>query len=135
MGNTLNYYRVMKETLLDQRKKRIGPNDFKRNMRAKRSSDRATLFVLAATILFLFSSTLSADIPSTTAQEIDRLNSIEPITSPRAQAWKKKCIRHFQFKEPRIVRYKDMAPTVWCIIESRKILKGEIPFNYKKDTR
>ena len=133
MGNTLNYYRVMKETLLDQRKKRIGPNDFKRNMRAKRSSDRATLFVLAATVIFLFSSTLSAG--ERDRYGFDELNSIEPITSPRAQAWKKKCIRYFQFKEPRIVVYKDMAPTVWCMVESRKILRGEIPFNYKKDTR
>ena len=30
---------------------------------------------------------------------------------------------------------KDLAPTVWCMVESRKILRGEIPFNYKKDTR
>ena len=44
-------------------------------------------------------------------------------------------IRYFQFKEPRIIVYKDLAPTVWCIIESRKILRGEIPFNYKKDTK
>ena len=118
MGNTLNYYRVMKETLLDQGKKRIGPNDYKRNMRAKRSTDRATLFVLAATVIFLFSSTLVAN----TLRE-------------EASVWKSDCQRYFLFKEPRIVYYKDYAPTVWCSIESQKILKGEIPFDYKKDTR
>ena len=107
---------MKQETLLDQRKKRIGPNDYKRNMRAKRSSDRATFVVLAAAILFLFSSTLSA-------------------SHEDATVWKKECQRYFLFKEPRIVYYKDYAPTVWCSIESQKILKGEIPFDYKNDTQ
>ena len=44
MGNTLNYYRDMKETLLDQRKKRIGRNDFKRSMAAKRDAERDMAF-------------------------------------------------------------------------------------------
>ena len=128
----------MKETLLDQRKKRIGPNDFKRSRRAKRDTDRVSVLLLGAAILFVLSSTLSADISSTTHRDVvmhDRLHDIEPITSPRAQAWKKKCIRYFQFKEPRIVVYKDMRPRAWCIVESQKILKGEIPFDYRKDTR
>ena len=109
---------MKQETLLDQRKKRIGPNDYKRNMRAKRSSDRATLFVLAATILFLFSATL-------TSKELNT----------DAFVWKKECQRYFFFKDPRIVYYKDYAPIVWCSIESQKILKGEIPFDYKNDTQ
>jgi hypothetical protein len=107
---------MKQETLLDQRKRRIGPNDYKRNMRAKRSSDRATLIVLAAAVLFLFSSTLSA------SQE-------------DATVWKKECQRYFLFKEPRIVYYKDHTPTVWCSIESQKILKGETTFDYKNDTQ
>ena len=118
MGNTLNYYRVMKETLLDQRKKRIGPKDFKRNRRAHRDNDRVSLFLLGAVVLFLFSATL-------TSKELHT----------EASVWKKECQRHFLFKEPRIVYYKDYAPTVWCSIESQKILKGEIPFDYKNDTR
>ena len=113
---------MKQETLLDQRKKRIGPNDYKRNMRAKRSSDRATMFVLAATILFLFSATLAAQ------------NINEEIFT-KAEAWKSECQKYFLFKEPKIVYYKDYAPTVWCSIESQKILKGEIPFDYKNDTQ
>jgi len=109
---------MKQETLLDQRKKRIGPNDYKRNMRAKRSSDRATMFVLAATILFLFSATL-------TSKELNT----------DALVWKKECQKYFFFKEPRIVYYKDYVPIVWCSIESQKILKGEIPFDYKNDTQ
>ena len=119
---------MKQETLQEQRKKRIGRNDFKRNMRANRQNNRAILCVAAAAVLFLFSATLSADEGYTSAD-------IEPITSVRAESWKKKCIRYFQFREPRIVVYKDMAPTVWCIVESQKILKGEIPLDYKKDTR
>ena len=119
MGNTLNYYRVMKETLLDQRKKRIGPNDFKRNRRAKRDNDRVSLFLLGAVIVFLFSSTLSSN---------------EGLYE-EASVWKSDCQRYFLFKEPRIVYYKEYTPTVWCSIESQKILKGEFQFNYKKDTR
>ena len=133
MGNTLNYYyRVMKETLLDQRKKRIGPNDYKRSRRAKRDTDRVSLLLLGAAILFVLSSTLSAERDR---YGFDELNSIEPITSPRAESWKRKCVRYFQFKEPRIVVYKDMAPTVWCMVESQKILRGQIPFDYRKDTK
>ena len=109
---------MKQETLSDQRKKRIGPNDYKRNMRAKRSSDRATLFVLAATILFLFSTTL-----------------ISKELNTDASVWKKECQKYFFFKDPRIVYYKDYAPIVWCSIESQKILKGEIPFDYKNDTQ
>ena len=120
MGNTLNYYRVMKKTLLEQRKKRIGPNDFKRNRRAQRDNDRMSLVLLGATVLFIFSATLSAQ------SEGDFIE---------AQAWKKECQRYFHFKAPRIVYYKDYAPIVWCSIESQKILKGKIPFDYKKDIR
>jgi|TARA_Y100000780_G_scaffold218481_1_gene223559 hypothetical protein len=119
---------MKQETLQEQRKNRIGRNDFKRNMRANRQNNRAILCVAAAAVLFLFSATLSADEGYTSVD-------IDPMTSPRAESWKKKCIRYFQFKEPRIIVYKDLAPTVWCMIESRKILRGEIPFNYKKDTR
>ena len=61
MSNTPNYYRDMKETLLDQRKKRIGRNDFKRSMAAKRDAERASLVCLAAAIIFLLSSTLAAN--------------------------------------------------------------------------
>ena len=121
MGNTLNYYRDMKqESIQEQRKNRIGRNDFKRNMRANRQNDRALLVVGAAVVLFLFSATLAAQ------SEEDFIE---------AQTWKKECQRYFQFKEPRIVYYKDYAPTVWCSIESQKILKGKIPFDYKKDIR
>ena len=132
MGNTLNYYRVMKETLLAQRKKRIGPNDYKRSKRAKRDNDRVSLVLLGAAILFVLSSTISADVTYTSTKSF---LDIEPITSPRAESWKRKCVRYFQFREPRIVVYKDMAPTVWCIVESQKILRGEIPFDYRKDTK
>ena len=107
---------MKQETLQEQRKKRIGRNDFKRNMRANRQNNRAILCVAAAAVLFLFSATLSADEGYTSVD-------IDPMTSPRAESWKKKCIRYFQFREPRIVVYKDMAPTVWCIVESQKILK------------
>ena len=119
---------MKQETLQEQRKNRIGKNDFRRNMRANRQNNRAMFVVAAAAVFFLFSATLSADEGYTSVD-------IEPITSPRAESWKKKCIRYFQFKEPRIVLYKDLAPTVWCMVESRKILRGEIPFDYKKDTR
>ena len=119
---------MKQETLQEQRKNRIGRNDFKRNMRANRQNNRAILCVAAAAVLFLFSATLSADEGYTSVD-------IDPMTSPRAESWKKKCIRYFQFKEPRIVYYKDYAPTVWCSIESQKILKGEIPFDYKNDTQ
>ena len=119
MGNTLNYYRDMKETLLDQRKKRIGRNDFKRSMNAKRDTDRVSVLLLAAAIVFLFSSTLSSN------EELHE----------ESTTWKQECTRYFQFREPRIVYYREYAPTVWCSIESQKILKGEIPFDYKKDTR
>ena len=61
MSNTPNYYIDMKETLQEQRKNRIGRNDFKRNMRANRQNNRAILCVAAAAVLFLFSATLSAD--------------------------------------------------------------------------
>ena len=113
---------MKKETLQEQRKNRIGKNDFRRNMRANRSNNRAMLFVAAAAVLFLFSATMSA-------QNISEETFIE------SQAWKKECQRYFFFKEPRIVYYKEHAPTVWCSIESQKILKGEVPFNYKKDTK
>ena len=119
MGNTPNYYRDMKETLLDQRKKRIGRNDFKRSMNAKRDTDRVSVLLLAAAIVFLFSSTLSSN------EELHE----------ESTTWKQECTRYFQFREPRIVYYREYAPTVWCSIESQKILKGEIPFDYKKDTR
>ena len=119
MGNTLNYYRVMKETLLNQRKKRIGRNDFKRHQRAQRDNDRMSLVLLGAVVLFIFSATLSAN---------------EELFTD-SNSWKKECQRYFHFKSPRIVYYKDYAPTVWCSIESQKILKGEVPFNYKKDTK
>ena len=111
---------MKQETIQEQRKNRIGRNDFRRNMRANRQNNRALFFVAAAAVLFIFSATLSA-----TSEEL------------RAEAvvWKKDCQRYFQFKEPRIVYYKEYAPTVWCSIESQKILKGEVPFNYKKDTR
>ena len=56
-------------------------------------------------------------------------------TRDDAGIWKKECQRYFFFKDPRIVYYKEYAPTVWCSIESQKILKGEVPFNYKKDTK
>ena len=120
MSNTPNYYIDMKETLQEQRKNRIGRNDFKRNMRANRQNNRAILRVAAAAVLFLFSATLSAQ------SEGDFIE---------AQAWKKECQRYFHFKAPRIVYYKDYAPIVWCSIESQKILKGKIPFDYKKDIR
>ena len=113
---------MKKETLQEQRKNRIGKNDFRRNMRANRSNNRGMLFVAAAAVLFLFSATI-------TAQNISEEKFIE------SQAWKKECQRYFFFKEPRIVYYKEHAPTVWCSIESQKILKGEVPFNYKKDTK
>tara|TARA_Y100001963_G_scaffold99884_2_gene137490 strand:+ start:111 stop:515 length:405 start_codon:yes stop_codon:yes gene_type:complete len=134
MGNTLNYYRDMKETLLDQRKKRIGRNDFKRSMNAKRDTDRVSLLLLGAAIIFVLGSTVSADerIPSSNYEDV---LDIEPRTSPRAESWKRNCIKYFQFREPRIVVYKDLAPTVWCMVESQKILRGEIPFDYKKDTK
>ena len=52
-----------------------------------------------------------------------------------AKVWKKECQRYFRFREPRIIFYRDYTPMVWCAIESQKILKKLIPFNYKKDTR
>ena len=122
MSNTPNYYIDMKETLQEQRKNRIGRNDYRRNMRANRQNNRAILCVAAAAVLFLFSASLSA-------QNISEEKFIE------TQAWKKECQRYFFFKDPRIVYYKEYAPTVWCSIESQKILKGEVPFNYKKDTK
>ena len=134
MGNTLNYYRDMKQTLLDQRKKRIGPNDFKRSRRAKRDTDRVSLLLLGAAILFVLSSTISADESIPSPDFVDVLD-IEPRTSPRAESWKRECIRYFTFKTPRIVVYKDMDPPVWCAVESKKILRGEIPFDYRKDTK
>ena len=94
MGNTPNNYRVMKETLLAQRKKRIGPNDFKRSRRAKRDTDRVSILLLGAAILFVLSSTISADEKYTS---IKSFLDIEPITSPRAESWKRKCVRYFQF--------------------------------------
>ena len=111
---------MKKESLQEQRKNRIGRNDFRRNMRANRQNNRAMLFVAAATVLFLFSATISAQSEELHAE---------------ALVWKKECQRYFFFKDPRIVYYKEYAPTVWCSIESQKILIGEVPFNYKKDTR
>ena len=119
MGSTLNYYRDMKETLLDQRKRRLGPNDHKRSRRAKRDNDRVSLLLLLLAMVFVLSNTVGAS----EQLHIDSTN------------WKKECIRYFQFKEPRIVYYRDYAPTVWCSIESQKILKGQTPFDYKKDIR
>ena len=52
-----------------------------------------------------------------------------------AKVWKKECQRYFRFREPRIVFYRDYTPMVWCAIESRKVIRGIKPFNYKKDTR
>ena len=111
---------MKQETLQEQRKNRIGRNDFKRNMRANRQNNRAMLFVATAAVLFLFSATISAQSEELYAE---------------ASVWKKECQRYFFFKDPRIVYYKEYAPTVWCSIESQKILKGEVPFNYKKDTK
>ena len=113
---------MKQETLQEQRKNRIGRNDFKRNMRANRQNNRAMFFVAAAAVLFLFSASLSA-------------KDISEETFIESQAWKKECQRYFFFKDPRIVYYKDYAPTVWCSIESQQILKGEIPFDYKNDTQ
>ena len=72
MSNTPNYYRDMKETLLDQRKKRIGRNDFKRSMNAKRDTDRVSLLLLGAAIIFVLGSTVSADerIPSSNYEDV-----------------------------------------------------------------
>ena len=111
---------MKKESLQEQRKNRIGRNDFRRNMRAKRDNERGSLVLLGAAVLFLFSATLSGQSEELHAE---------------ALVWKKECQRYFFFKDPRIVYYKEYAPTVWCSIESQKILKGEVPFNYKKDTR
>ena len=111
---------MKKESLQEQRKNRIGRNDFKRNMRANRQNNRAILVVAAAAVLFLFSATISAQSEELHAE---------------ASVWKKECQRYFFFKDPRIVYYKDYAPTVWCSIESQQILKGEIPFDYKNDTQ
>ena len=52
-----------------------------------------------------------------------------------AKAWKGECQKYFRFREPRVIFYRDYTPMVWCAIESQKILKKLIPFNYKKDTR
>ena len=52
-----------------------------------------------------------------------------------AKAWKVECQKYFRFREPRVIFYRDYTPMVWCSIESQKILKKLIPFNYKKDTR
>jgi hypothetical protein len=52
-----------------------------------------------------------------------------------AKAWKVECQKYFRFREPRVIFYRDYTPMVWCSIESRKILKGITPFDYKKDTR
>ena len=111
---------MKKESLQEQRKNRIGRNDFRRNMRANRQNNRAMLFVAAAAVLFLFSATISAQSEELHAE---------------ASVWKKECQRYFFFKDPRVVYYRDYAPTVWCSIESQQILKGEIPFNYKNDTQ
>ena len=111
---------MKQETLLDQRKKRIGRNDFKRSRTARRDTDRVSFLLLGAAILFVLSSTLSAT---------------ESNLYLESTTWKKECQRYFFFKDPRIVYYKEYAPTVWCSIESQKILKGEVPFNYKKDTK
>ena len=48
----------MKESLTDQRKKRIGPNDVRRNRRAKRQTDVVTFLLLVFVILFVFTSTV-----------------------------------------------------------------------------
>lgn len=52
-----------------------------------------------------------------------------------AKVWKGECQKYFFFGRPRVIFYKDYIPTVWCAIESQKILKGINPFDYKKDTR
>ena len=52
-----------------------------------------------------------------------------------AGVWKKECQKYFFFKEPQIVYYKDYIPTVWCAIESQKIIQGLVPFDYRKDTK
>ena len=52
-----------------------------------------------------------------------------------AKAWKGECQKYFRFREPRVIFYRDYTPMVWCSIEAQKILKGIIPFDYKKDTR
>ena len=48
---------------------------------------------------------------------------------------KGECQKYFRFREPRVIFYKDYTPMVWCAIEAQKILKGIIPFDYKKDTK
>jgi hypothetical protein len=72
---------MKKESLQEQRRNRIGRNDFRRNMRASRQNNRAMFFVAAAAVLFLFSASLSA-------QNISEETFIE------SQAWKKECQRN-----------------------------------------
>ena len=56
-------------------------------------------------------------------------------TRDDAGIWKKECQRYFFFKDPQIVYYRDYIPLVWCAIESQKIIKGLVPFDYEKDTK
>ena len=81
---------MKKESLQEQRKNRIGRNDFRRNMRAKRDNERGSLVLLGAAVLFLFSATLSGQSEELHAE---------------ALVWKKECQRYFFFKDPRIVYY------------------------------
>ena len=45
-----------KSTLKQQRKSRIGPRDFKRNLKAKKNSDRAIGLVFVSMVAFMSSS-------------------------------------------------------------------------------
>lgn len=53
----------------------------------------------------------------------------------QAIEWKQECQKYFLFRTPQVVYYKNYTPNYWCVIESQKIKRGQVPFDYKKDLR